>query len=492
MLAYEAVRPAPLLLLRSNTRRATVVATIIDHILHHAVFIAAASAKDRNQGGLRSVLARPGQRPTGNGAVSARTRPRRLIGASMAAVAVVLATACGTTTSELADPFKVAGMRVTDGPSGLRAGAPKPSRTVINTDGGPIDMLAVQAVSDVEDYWKGTFSDAFGTGFTPARQLVSWDAKRPGTAPAFCGQTTSGLVNAAFCPLDSSIGWDRGVLLPSLRQSYGEMAVAMVLAHEYGHSVQYQAELNRPDTPTLVAEQQADCFAGAYMRWVASGDSRRFMLSTGNGLNALLASAISFRDPLIRSNGVVSHGGEHGSAFERVSAFQFGFTDGPGTCKRIDEQEVTQRRGDLPVQLQRHETGNWPVSQDSVKAVIAAMNILFRPARQPTLTFDAAVAARCPDARPTPPASFCPTTNTIAVDLVALKKLSAASAGPIGLTGDNTAYSVLISRYMLAMQDALGLPWTRPKRVCEQLASPGRPPESLYSRCGHRTATPSR
>jgi hypothetical protein len=166
---------------------------------------------------------------------------------------------------------------------------------------------------------------------------------------------------------------------------------------------------------------------------------------------------ISFRDPLTRSNGAVSGGGEHGSAFERVSAFQFGFTDGPGTCKTIDEKEVTRRRGNLPVQLQRHESGNWPVSQGSVKSVIAAMNILFRPARQPTLTFDATVAAKCPDTRPTPPASFCPTTNTIAVDLVAMKKLGAAGEGPIGLTGDNTAYSVLISRYMLAMQHARGL-----------------------------------
>ncbi|OBF36014.1 peptidase [Mycobacterium sp. ACS1612] len=389
--------------------------------------------------------------------VRPRTRRRRFIAVTMAAM-LALTTACGTSSPELADPFKVAGMPVTDGPSGLRTGAPKPSRTVTYTDGGQIDVLAVQAVSDTEDYWKGAFHDVFGRGFTPARRLVSWDANSRAHTPSFCGQTTSGLVNAAFCPMDKSIGWDRGVLLPSLRKSYGDMAVAMVLAHEYGHSVQHQAQLNRPDTPTLVAEQQADCFAGSYMRWVATGDSRRFTLSTGNGLNALLASVISFRDPVIRSNGAVSRGGEHGSAFERVSAFQFGFTDGPGTCKTIDLDEVRQRRGDLPVQLQRNETGNWPVSQESVKAVVAAMNILFEPERQPKLTLDAAEAARCPDARPTPPVSFCPATDTIAVDLAALKKLGAAGAGPIGLTGDNTAYSVLISRYMLALQDGLGLP----------------------------------
>ncbi len=390
-------------------------------------------------------------------------RSTRRVGALLAAAAVVLVSACGSATTGLSDPFEVAGMRVTDGPSGLKAGAPKPSRTVTDTDGGRIDLLAVQAVSDVEDYWQGTFSDAFGTRFAPVRQLVSWDAERRGTARPFCGQSTSGLVNAAFCPLDSSIGWDRGVLLPSLEQSYGEMAIAMVLAHEYGHFVQHQAELNPRDTPTLVAEQQADCFAGAYMRWVAAGDSRRFTLSTGDGLNALLASVISFRDPLLRGNRVVSRGGEHGSAFERISAFQFGFTDGPATCKSIDEDEIVQRRGDLPVALQRTETGNWPVSQEAVKSVIAAMDIVFEPAKPPRLTLDSAAAAKCPDARPTPPASFCPATNTIAVDLGGLKKLGAAREGPTGLTGDNTAYSVLISRYVLALQNALGLPLDTPE-----------------------------
>ena len=38
--------------------------------------------------------------------------------------------------------------------------------------------------------------------------------------------------------------------------------MTMVLAHEYGHAVQHQARLKSEDTPTLVAEQQADCFAG--------------------------------------------------------------------------------------------------------------------------------------------------------------------------------------------------------------------------------------
>ena len=129
------------------------------------------------------------------------------------------------------------------------------------------------------------------------------------------------------------------------------MAITMVLAHEYGHAIQKQATLNPKGVPTLVAEQQADCLAGVYMRWVAEGKSPRFTLSTGEGLNNLLAAMISFRDPLLSENDYYDTGDEHGSAFERISAFQFGFTDGAAACAGDHLKEIKQRRGDLPVEL---------------------------------------------------------------------------------------------------------------------------------------------
>ena len=87
------------------------------------------------------------------------------------------------------------------------------------------------------------------------------------------------------------------------------------------------------------------------------------------------------------------------------------------------------------------------------------MGILFSPANPPQLSFKASDAEGCPDARPSPPASYCPATNTIVVDL--------AGAGSDGrpirqhgrrslASGDNTAYSVLVSRYMQAIQHARG------------------------------------
>jgi predicted metalloprotease len=142
---------------------------------------------------------------------------------------------------------------------------------VTDSNGGKDDEIAGQSVSDIETFWESVYSDTFKGQFTPVKGLYSWDAND--YDGSFCGDTTDGLINAAFCEDDNTIGWDRGVLLPSLREANGDMAITMVLAHEYGHAIQKMARLNKKGTPALVAEQQADCFAGVYLRWVAEGNS---------------------------------------------------------------------------------------------------------------------------------------------------------------------------------------------------------------------------
>ncbi len=385
-------------------------------------------------------------------------------GVAVTATATLLASCStvvqGSAVSVYADPFKVAGMEAVDGPTGLRSGINRDARDVEESDGGKIDQIAAQSVSDIEEYWDVAFSEAFPGAFKPVSALVSWDSN--GYAENFCGEFTAGLVNAAFCPIDNTIGWDRGELFPALRRAHGDMAITMVLAHEYGHSVQKQALLNKRNVSTLVAEQQADCFSGAYMRWVAEDNSDRFTLSTGDGLNNLLVGMIAFRDPLLTEEDRSFGAGEdeHGSAFERISAFQFGFTDGPSACASIDAKEVAQRRGDLPVALESGETGEWAVSEESVRAFVDAMNAKFSPENPPTLTFDGDRASACQDARPSPPVSYCPSTNTLAVDLPGLQEMGSPGDedDPSAmLSGDNSAYSVLMSRYMLALQNERGL-----------------------------------
>lgn len=376
------------------------------------------------------------------------------------AAAALLVSGCGIPidgrpVAEFSDPFKVGGLEAVDGPTGLRPDAKAESREVTDTDGGEIDLLAGQSVSDLEEFWKFAYPDAFGDELVPIKELFSWDSEAyDGT---FCDETTEGLVNAGYCELDDTIGWDRTILMPSLRDAYGDMAITMVLAHEYGHTIQEQVPLNPRGIPTLVAEQQADCLSGVYLRWVAEGKSPRFTLNTGEGLNNLLAAMISFRDPLMGGD-YYDMGDEHGSAFERISAFQFGFTEGAAACANITMQEIRQRRGELPVELSSDQTGELPVTEESVHALVDALTIVFAPRNPPVLSFDAASASTCPDARPSPPASYCPARNTITVDLPELQAMGTPREGYEGppLQGDNTAYSALTSRFMLALQHEHG------------------------------------
>ena len=387
-------------------------------------------------------------------------RRRHLVGAVIAVSSALLVTSCSTTlqgkaVSVFDDPFSVAGMPATDGPTGLRSDPSGPTRVVLGTDDGDMDELGRQGISDIEEFWEGAYGESFDGEFRPVEDVISWDANGFDDT-RFCGDSTYGIVNAGFCHDDQTIGWDRGELLPALQEAHGDMGVTMVLAHEYGHAVQYQAGMVVQDTPTLVSEQQADCLAGAYMRWVAEDNSPRFALSTGDGLNNVLAAVIAFRDPVLNEDDPEVGVDEHGSAFERLSAFQFGFTDGVQACASIDMREIGQRRGDLPVLLPEDQTGELEINEKSVTDVITAMDTLFSPENPPELSFD---AADCPDARPSPPVSFCPATNTIAVDLPDLEAMGAQAdtEDSVGLAaGDNTAYSVLVSRYMQALQHEHG------------------------------------
>ena len=164
-------------------------------------------------------------------------------------------------------------------------------------NGGEEDELAVQSISDVEEFWDGAYRPPLEGNFQPATELVSWDSTEFSTRQ-FCGNDTYDFVNAVYCWDDNNIGWDRGQLLPLLRKTFGDISIPLVLGHEYGHAVQRRAQLAGTATPSLVAEQQADCFAGVYMRWVAEGESPRFTMSTGEGLNSVLATVISLRDPV--------------------------------------------------------------------------------------------------------------------------------------------------------------------------------------------------
>lgn len=391
-----------------------------------------------------------------------KRRSRLTTSIALACVALILA-ACGGVTqgqavSPVYDPFRAGGLLAEDGDSGVRDNAPDLVGDVEYTDDGPVDRMATLAVNDVAEYWEGNYGD-LGGSFTPIEVLQSWDANDP-NSPEICGMETYDVPNALYCIPNQSMAWDRGVLIPTGTKYFGDVSVAALLGHEYGHAVQHMADLVDRSTPTVVSEQQADCFAGNYIRWVAEGQSPRFKLSTGNGLNHVLAAAITLRDPTMGPGDTAMLEEGHGTALDRVSAFQIGFSGSPAECAAIDMNEIEERRGDLPMELPLDgsggvASGDLDITEQNLQTLMKVLTDIYQPAEEPTLSFN---AEQCDDATPSPPASYCPSTNTISVDLPQMQKLGqpAGMENNVLIQGDNTALSVLTSRYALAVQNEKG------------------------------------
>lgn len=211
----------------------------------------------------------------------------------------------------------------------------------------------------------------------------------------------------------------------------------------------------------VVAEQQADCFGGSYLRWVAEGKSPRFQLSTGDGLNHVLAAVITGRDPITGSADANMAEDGHGTALDRITAFQMGFTSGPTRCAHIDLDEIQQRRSGLPTQLEASpsrgaQPGETPIDEKTLSTLMEVLGVLFSPAQPPTLSYD---QPTCRDTTPSPAASYCSTNSTIYVELASLQKMGAAEDESNGelLQGRNSALSVVVGGYTQAVQRERGL-----------------------------------
>lgn len=369
----------------------------------------------------------------------------------------------GRAVSMFDDPWRVGGLPVADGPSGPGEHAVAPAGSVHNTDGGDIDRLALLSINDIQDFWEQNYSavNGFKGGFTPVDTLISYDSNDP-DGSTICSLNTYQYSNAFYCYGHNMIAWDRGVMLPNALRYFGDMFITGALAHEYGHALEDMANLVDESTPTLVAEQQADCFAGSYLHWVAAGNSPRFTLSTTDGLNGILAGLIALRDPVLGPHGEPIRDEAHGTALDRITAFQRGFDAGAMACAEITTNEIKQRRGDMPMLLQSQptgvqQTGNVEIDEHTLRTLVDVLNASFRPAHPPTLSFD---EATCPDADASPAASYCPASNTISVDLPRLQRMAHAPGAPakkLMAYGDNSVLSVVTSRYMLALQHARGL-----------------------------------
>jgi len=211
--------------------------------------------------------------------------------------------------------------------------ATEPGGAIATTRSKPYAGTLRLAIADLQDYWSTTLPQIYGVAYTPipATKIIPYTStsKLPRCGP---GKLTYKDVAqyAFYCNAGKFLAYDDENFFPQLEKKFGDFTIALTVAHEWGHAVQDQAGITGP---TIELEQQADCFAGAWVRHVADGGSTRLSLREGN-LDTGLAGFLTFRDP---PGSDPTASGAHGSAFDRVGAFQDGYDGGPQRCKDFDQ-----------------------------------------------------------------------------------------------------------------------------------------------------------
>lgn len=181
-----------------------------------------------------------------------------------------------------------------------------------------VDALASRVVEDLNDYWVEADAE-LGFDYEPIRM----DRVSTGRDGVLCDGLEldpAELEGNAFVDADCAEG-----LLVAYDPDYLDGSVVRTegtLAHEWGHVVQAQAreiDLGEdPDGLPIDAELQADCLAGAWAAERATADVDALRRDVGQAADP---AEVELDDP-----------DAHGTAEERVSAFEIGLSGGPAAC----------------------------------------------------------------------------------------------------------------------------------------------------------------
>lgn len=204
------------------------------------------------------------------------------------------------------------------------------------------DEVVDLTIEDLENYWAKQMPLVYGEEYAEiAGGFFPYSSSEP---PPSCDDVRSTYEemegNAFYCGPDDLVAWDEEQLIPRLNDEFGSFAISVVFAHEWGHAIQGRIGV-LSSVPTIVTEQQADCFAGAWTKHIADGESDTLDLPVG-ALESGISALIDLRDPPGLLEAIEE--GAHGVAFDRINAFQHGFDGGPKACKPLitSPLEVTE------------------------------------------------------------------------------------------------------------------------------------------------------
>jgi predicted metalloprotease len=187
-------------------------------------------------------------------------------------------------------------------------------------DGGAA-MLADEraATYAVNQFWTRHFQRYFGRPYRAPQ--VSGGYTSVADAPT-CGGAPAQSFNAFYCKSRDFIAWDQH-LMSAGYQRIGNAWVYLIIAHEWGHSIQARVSdylVSQAD------ELQADCLAAAALTGAErDGTLRPDPTDAQQIAQTLAASADKY--PWTSSR-------DHGNAQQRSIAFNLGSTQGVAACMR--------------------------------------------------------------------------------------------------------------------------------------------------------------
>jgi predicted metalloprotease len=259
--------------------------------------------------------------------------------------ALLILVACSSeshrTSPQSSPPSATPSATVTDGAAEqlpeFPAPPPKPDLPTPSTT-TQVQQFIATVFNDAQADWSRVFAQA-NAPYTPAKLVLFSAAVRTG-----CG-TESSEVGPFYCPADHTVYLDVA-FFDEMEQRYGvsgDFAQAYVVAHEVGHHIQtitgvtaqvtrqQQAQPASANALSILAELQADCYAGVW----AHSTYQRGLLEPGDIDEALIAAAAVGDDFLQKSaTGTINpEQWTHGSSAQRQKWLTLGYDSGaPASC----------------------------------------------------------------------------------------------------------------------------------------------------------------